>query len=199
LNVSQAGVEVCGTYPVFAVHFSIGFVSKENCPRVISGNLKEWCRQLVEFGLENNLIKKEKPRFNILLKDDKTYPYLKLTNEKFPRLLIVRRVLKDGARYFGPYVSATAIRSVKKAVQRIFPLRQSRDNLDKAPPRRPCLNFQMNICLGPCNGNVSKKEYNNIIEEVILFLKGRTPQLIKKINSDMQKASEQKRQNDSHQ
>ncbi len=140
--------------------------------------------------LENNLIKKEKPRFNIMLKDDKTYPYLKLTNEKFPRLLVVRRLLKDGAQYFGPYVSATAVRLVKKTIHRIFALRQSRDNLDSVLPRRPCLNFQMKRCLGPCSGEISIEEYGEVVKMTVGFLKGKEREITTIIKRDMKAASD---------
>jgi excinuclease ABC subunit C len=140
--------------------------------------------------LENILIKKEKPRFNVMLRDDKTYPYLKITvNEKYPRILIVRRVLKDGAAYFGPYVSAKSIRSVKNLIMKVFPVRQSRDLLDKAPLRRPCLNYQMKRCLAPCAGKVTPEEYRAMVDSIIEFIKGKDKELFSSIKTQMEEAS----------
>ncbi len=144
--------------------------------------------------LEDNLIKKVKPPYNIDLKDGKNYPYLKLTmDETYPRLILVRRVEKDKGLYFGPYVSAKSVRSNMRLIQKIFPLRQSRDNLDNKPPRRPCLNHQMGRCLAPCAGNVSAEEYRTAVDEVILFLKGRNTQLARMLNKRMMAASEKQR------
>ncbi|VAX20672.1 Excinuclease ABC subunit C [hydrothermal vent metagenome] len=141
--------------------------------------------------LEDNLIKKEKPLYNIDLKDGKNYPYLKLTMEEtYPRLILVRRVEKDKGLYFGPYVSGKSVRSNMRLIQKIFPLRQSRDNLDNKPPRRPCLNHQMGRCLAPCAGNVSGQEYRKVVDEVILFLKGRNRELSQTLHKRMIDASE---------
>ncbi len=144
--------------------------------------------------LENILIKKEKPRFNVMLRDDKTYPYLKLTvGEKFPRLAIVRKMLDDGAFYFGPYVSAKSVRSVKRLIHRLFPLRQSSDNLDKAPLRKPCLNYHMKRCLAPCAGKISAEEYGRVVKSVIRFLQGREDEVVAELRKEMElKASMQK-------
>jgi excinuclease ABC subunit C len=143
--------------------------------------------------LENILIKKEKPRFNVMLRDDKTYPYLKLTvGEKFPRLAIVRKMLDDGALYFGPYVSAKSVRAVKRLIHRLFPLRQSSDNLDKAPLRKPCLNYHMKRCLAPCAGKVSPEEYGQVVQSVIRFIQGREDEVVAELRKDMElKASRQ--------
>jgi len=141
--------------------------------------------------LEDNLIKKEKPPYNVLLKDDKNYPYLKLTmSETYPRLVITRRVENDGGLYFGPYVSAKSVRSAMWPIHKIFPLRQSRDNLDNKPPRRPCLNHQMGRCLAPCAGLVKKDEYRDLVDEVVLFLKGKNADLLKTLNEKMREASD---------
>ncbi|VAX15636.1 Excinuclease ABC subunit C [hydrothermal vent metagenome] len=140
--------------------------------------------------LEDNLIKKEKPTFNVLLKDDKNYPYLKLTmKEKFPRLILARKVLKDGGIYFGPYVSAKSVRDTLRLVRKIFPLRQSRDNLEGKPFRRPCLNYQMKRCLAPCAGKVSEEQYRSEVDQVIMFLKGHNEELIKTLHQKMMDAS----------
>lgn len=136
--------------------------------------------------LEDNLIKKLRPRFNVLLKDDKNYPYLKITsNESFPRLILVRRVEDDGCMYFGPYVSGKAVRSTMRLIHKIFPLRQSRDNLDGKPPRRPCLNYQMKRCLAPCAGLIKRDEYLQVVNAVALFLKGRNSELIETLTQRM--------------
>ena len=141
--------------------------------------------------LENILIKKEKPRFNILLRDDKTYPYLKITtNEKYPRIIIVRRVMKDGAEYFGPYISAKSIRSVLRLIHKIFPLRQSRDNLETAQLRRPCLNYQMKRCLAPCAGKVSPEEYKKMITSIAAFIKGKDKEVIEMLKNEMTEMSQ---------
>lgn len=141
--------------------------------------------------LENNLIKKEQPRFNVMLRDDKTYPYLKLTTgEKFPRLLIVRKVLKDGGTYFGPYISGKSVRAVKALIHKIFPLRLSKDELDNAPPRRPCLNHQMKRCLAPCAGKITPEEYAEMVERIAKFLKGRDNEVLAELQGRMKTASE---------
>lgn len=141
--------------------------------------------------LENNLIKKEQPRFNVMLRDDKTFPYLKLTtNEKFPRLLIVRKVHNDGAQYFGPYVSGRAVRSAMDLIHRIFPIRLSNDNLDRAALRRPCLNYQMKRCLAPCAGKVTREEYGRMAQGISRFLKGRDAEVIADLEARMREASE---------
>ncbi len=141
--------------------------------------------------LENNLIKKEKPRFNVMMRDDKTYPYLKITTgEKFPRLQIVRKILKDGALYFGPYVSAKSVRTAKQLIHRIFPIRSSKDKLDNAKPRRPCLNYQMKRCLAPCSGKVSRDEYGKMVERAKRFLNGRDSEVIKELEQCMRQAAD---------
>ena len=122
--------------------------------------------------LESNFIKKHQPRYNVLLKDDKHYPYLRLTTqEKFPRLEVVRRVRKDKATYFGPYTMVKEVRETIRLIYKIFPLRQSKDKLNGLPMRRPCLNHQMGRCLAPCAGKVSPAEYKTVVDDVKLFLK----------------------------
>lgn len=141
--------------------------------------------------LENNLIKGEQPRFNVMLRDDKTYPHLKLTTgEKFPRLMIVRKVLKDGSTYFGPYISAKSVRAAMDVIQRIFPLRLSTDDLESAPLRRPCLNYQMKRCLAPCAGKISQEEYREMVERAVKFLKGKNRELLDELESKMRAFAE---------
>ncbi|MBF1696621.1 MAG: GIY-YIG nuclease family protein, partial [Selenomonas sp.] len=120
--------------------------------------------------LEANLIKKHRPRYNIRLKDDKSYPYVKVTvQEDFPRVFITRRVLRDGARYFGPYTNVTALRDSLKLLRRLFPLRTCR-----TMPERPCLEYHIKRCLAPCVGKVEAEDYHAMIRAVLLFLEGRT-------------------------
>lgn len=135
--------------------------------------------------LECNLIKKHRPRYNISLKDDKTYPYVKVTvQEKFPRVFITRRVLKDGARYFGPYTNATAVHESLKLLRRLFPLRTC-----KHLQERPCLEYHIKRCLAPCAGKVEKAEYDGMIRAVLLFLEGRTEEVEKELQYRMEAAA----------
>jgi len=140
--------------------------------------------------LENTLIKQHRPRYNIRLKDDKTYVSLRLDpSEDFPRLTIVRRFKKDGALYFGPYSSAAAVRDTLRSIQEVFPIRRCSNGMFKKRDR-PCLNYQIGRCTGPCSGLISKEEYHKLIEEVILFLKGRNDDLVRQIKERMREASE---------
>ena len=140
--------------------------------------------------LESNFIKKHQPRYNVLLKDDKHYPYLRLTTQElYPRLEVVRRVKKDGATYFGPYTMVKEVRETIRLIYKIFPLRQSRDRLDGSALRRPCLNFQMGRCYAPCAGAISPEEYSRLVQEVTLFLKGKNTELINRLEEKMRQAS----------
>ena len=142
--------------------------------------------------LESNFIKKHQPRYNVLLKDDKHYPYLRLTTqERFPRLEVVRRIKKDSATYFGPYTMVKEIRETIRLIYKIFPLRQSKDRLDGTAIRRPCLNYQMGRCLAPCAGYPSEMEYNQIVQDVVLFLKGKNNELVKSLEKKMKLAANQ--------
>jgi excinuclease ABC subunit C len=142
------------------------------------------------FILESNLIKKHLPRYNIILRDDKQYPWLRLDpKEPYPRLCIVRKARKDGARYFGPFSSALSVRSTVKLIDRIFHLRKCRDR--SLPKRsRPCLNFQLERCLGPCAMEIPSETYRQIVDQVTLFLEGRSQELIKTLRKSMERASE---------
>ncbi len=140
--------------------------------------------------LEANLIKKHRPRYNIHLKDDKRYPFLRLdVTQPFPNLNIVRKVKDDGARYFGPYASSAAVRQTLKFIHKTFKLRKCR-NKTFASRTRPCLNYQMGLCMGPCCLDVAPETYGAIVDEVTAFLKGRTPDLIRKIKQEMKAAAE---------
>ncbi len=139
--------------------------------------------------LESNLIKKYRPRYNVILKDDKRYPSLRMNiSEPYPYLSIVRKVTNDGNLYFGPYASSTAVAKTLKMINRTFKLRKCRHR-DFRNRTRPCLNHQMNICLAPCCLDVDPSEYQKIVDEVVLFLSGRTPALIKTVKNDMMNAA----------
>lgn len=142
--------------------------------------------------LECNLIKFHRPRYNILLRDDKQYPYIRITtNEPFPRLQVVRRVKKDGARYFGPFANAGAMREAIEVINKLFPLRDCKKDLSNIPLReRPCLNYHIKRCLAPCQGFIGEGEYNEIINNVIMFLEGKQDVLIDQLKVKMQKASD---------
>ena len=141
--------------------------------------------------LESNFIKKHQPRYNVLLKDDKHYPYIRMTTQEiYPRLEVVRRIQKDGAAYFGPYTMVREVRETIRLIYKIFPLRQSNDELDGNPKRRPCLNYQMKRCLAPCAGRVTPEDYAKVVNDVILFLKGQNTQLVKSLKQKMDDASD---------
>lgn len=141
--------------------------------------------------LEANLIKKHKPKYNILLRDDKQYPYIKVTiNEKYPRVLKTRQVKKDGAKYFGPYPSASAVNDAIEIIRNLYPIRTCNRNLEKDIGKsRPCLNYYIGRCLGPCQGNVDEEKYLEMIDEILLFLNGKEDRLIEIIEEKMKEAS----------
>ncbi len=140
--------------------------------------------------LENTLIKKHQPRFNVRLRDDKTYVSLKLNvKHEFPRLEITRRWEKDGSLYFGPYSSARSVRETMRVIARLFPLRTCRDSV-LYNRKRPCLMYQIGQCPAPCVGYCSEEEYRPIVEETILFLKGRNKELLERLNDRMIKEAE---------
>ena len=142
--------------------------------------------------LECNLIKKYKPKYNVLLRDDKTYPYIKVTtNEDFPRVLKVRKVIKDKAKYFGPYTNTTAVNDTLDIIKNIYPIRTCNIDIERAikTNMRPCLHLHIKRCVGPCTGNVTKEEYNKMIEEIILFLSGKEEKLIDILKEKMNKCA----------
>ncbi len=144
--------------------------------------------ELEALVLEANLIKQFKPRFNVILRDDKNYPYLKLTvNEEWPRLEVVRRIKKDGALYFGPYVPAGSMWETLAFIRRNFMIRDCRYSLDK--PMRPCIQHQMGRCLAPCTGLISREEYLKLIEEARLFLSAKKKDLIEGLEKKMLRLS----------
>ena len=137
--------------------------------------------------LECNLIKKYRPRYNIMLKDDKTYPYLKVTlQEDFPRLFVTRRVLKDGAAYYGPYADVGAMHATVKLLRGMFPIRKCRT----MNPDRPCLQYHIKRCLAPCAGYISKEAYRRMVENICLVLDGKTADLKRSLKEQMQQAAE---------
>lgn len=137
--------------------------------------------------LECNLIKKYRPRYNIMLKDDKTYPFLKVTvNEDFPRIYVTRRQQRDGAKYYGPYADVGAMHDTVKLLRSMFPLRTCR----KMNPDRPCLNYHIKRCLAPCAGYVTREEYGNMIKSVCMVLDGRTAELERDLKRRMQEAAD---------
>ena len=141
-------------------------------------------------ALENNLIKQHKPKYNILLRDDKTYPFIKLTaNEPFPRAIITRRVRKDGALYFGPFFPAGLARKTLKLIERYFLIRNCNITIDGKRPR-PCLQYYIHRCLGPCvDGLTSFAQYQEAVKDVKLLLEGRNSDLIKRLEAKMEEAA----------
>ena len=145
--------------------------------------------------LENNLIKQFKPRYNILLKDSKTYPWICVTAEEFPRVFLTRRLVKDGSRYFGPYSSVVHARNLVEFFHNVYPLRTCRHKITSdvilRGKIRPCLNFHIKKCLGCCVGGISQKEYNGNIEEIVSLLKGGGREIIQHYKDLMQEAAAQ--------
>ena len=141
--------------------------------------------------LEDNLIKLNKPRFNVRLKDDKKFPYLKITvQEKFPRIFTTRNLKKDGSVLFGPYTNAKNLRRAVKAVRNIFKIRTCKKDLPLQKLPRPCLNFAMNKCLAPCQNNIAAEDYRERINNVISFLSGKSLNLEQELESRMRAAAE---------
>jgi excinuclease ABC subunit C len=141
--------------------------------------------------LECNMIKKYTPRYNVRLKDNKTFPYLKIDiNEDWPGVYITRRVQKDGARYFGPFASAGSVRKTLKLIKKIFPFRSCSKRIE-GKDKRPCLDYYIHRCLGPCIGAVEKQEYHDVINQVILFLQGKQEIILRELNTKMKAAAQQ--------
>lgn len=143
--------------------------------------------------LESNLIKRYQPRYNILLKDDKHFPYVRVDiKQDYPRFEIVRRVKNDGARYLGPYLSGIALRDALNVVREHFPVRHCKKDISKAIARheRPCLMYHIGKCSAPCTGTVSREEYHALIDKVSAFLDGKTQSVIQELADDMQQASD---------
>lgn len=142
--------------------------------------------------LEANLIKEYRPRFNIALRDDKSYPYIKVTlQEPFPRVYVTRRLEDDGARYFGPYTDVGAMRRALNVVKRIFTVRSCNYDMPAQMPERPCLDYYIKRCKAPCILAQSQHEYRSMIEEVVLFLSGRPDEVVRRVRERMDLAAEQ--------
>jgi excinuclease ABC subunit C len=139
--------------------------------------------------LEANLIKRHQPPFNVRLRDDKRYPYLKVTNEPFPRVVFTRFVRNDGARYFGPYTNAHGLRELIDLVRLVFPLRTCREPID-GRRKRPCLQYHIKRCLAPCVGYQTEEDYDRTIDEVVLFLEGKQDSLLARLQDEMTEAAE---------
>lgn len=142
--------------------------------------------------LENNLIKEHRPKYNTMLKDDKTYPYIKVTvSEEFPRVLFSRQMKKDHSRYFGPYTSAAAVKDTIELMNKLYQLRTCNRNLPKdCGNDRACLNYHIKQCLAPCQGLVSKEEYQQKVKMALDFLNGSYQDTLKELEQKMQQASE---------
>src|SRR6202158_3184828 len=141
--------------------------------------------------LEANLIKEYKPRFNIALRDDKSYPYIKVTvQEPFPRVWVTRRLLNDGARYFGPYTDVGAMRRALDVVKRLFTVRSCNYDMPKQMPERPCLDYHIGRCKAPCILAQTQAEYAVMIDEVLDFLAGKPEEVVRKVRERMALAAE---------
>jgi excinuclease ABC subunit C len=139
--------------------------------------------------LEANLIKKHRPRYNVNLKDDKRYPYVKVTDEPFPRVMVVRRVGKDKARYFGPYTNVKAMRHTLRILRRVFSIRSCNYPLPSRKGIRLCLDYHIKRCPGPCEGKTSAEEYGETVKDILLFLSGKNSLLVKNLKQKMNEYS----------
>lgn len=141
--------------------------------------------------LENNLIKKHKPRYNIALRDDKQYPFIAVTNDVFPRIFVTRQTPRDGTHYFGPYTDVRALRGTLRLLEWIFPHRTCKRVIpqDQIRYKKACINYQMKKCPAPCIGKISKVEYNEIIRNIIKFLNGRNEEVVAQLKDEMQAAA----------
>ncbi len=142
--------------------------------------------------LENNLIKQFKPRYNVNLKDDKSFPFIKVTNELFPRIYPTRRVVNDGGKYFGPYTDVRSMRASLRTINQIFKIRSCKLDLTEknieAKKFKVCLDYHIKKCDGPCEGLISSSEYHEMVDEVVKLLKGKTDDLIKDLKNKMNEA-----------
>ena len=157
--------------------------------------------ELEALVLECNLIKEHRPKYNTMLKDDKTYPFIKITlQEEYPRIQIVRQMKKDKAKYYGPYTSGLAVKDVVELVTKLYHLRTCNRNLPKdIKKERPCLYYQIHQCEAPCQGYISKEEYHKKVEQLISFLNGSHKEILKELEQKMLSASEELRFEDAAQ
>ncbi len=147
--------------------------------------------------LEMNLVKEYRPRYNVNLKDDKTFPYIRVTHERFPRIFPTRRIVKDGSRYFGPYTDVSSMRTLLKSVKRIFPVRSCNYDLTAEVVEKKkvklCLDYHIKKCDGPCEGLVEKEEYGEMVEQVVNFINGKNKAVVQELITRMQKLSSERR------
>lgn len=140
--------------------------------------------------LEWNLIKEHEPRFNVQLRDDKSYPYVKVTlQEPFPRVLVTRRIQQDGARYFGPYTDVGRMRSALRMIKKIYPVRSCHYDMPEETPERPCLDYHIGRCEAPCAGHQSREEYREMIDQIVRVLSGHTEEVRARVRERMEAAS----------
>ena len=145
--------------------------------------------------LESNLVKRHRPRFNVVLRDDKQYPYLRLpVKDRFPRLSIVRRVQKDGALYYGPYTPAGALRETLKVIKKVFPLATCTIDID-GTAERACIEFEIKRCMAPCTGQQTQEEYHRIVRQVRQFLEGHDRELVDDLRAQMDAAATREARN----
>ena len=177
------------------------FQNQENKSSKINSMMKnafdlEWIvveNEVEALLTEANLIKKHRPKYNVLMKDDKSYPYIQITNEPFPQVLLTRKIKKDGSKYYGPYTDSRRLRTILQVMHKVFPIRSCSFYLDDTIIRKKkislCLDYHIKRCEGPCEGLVSEKIYNGMINHVISFMKGNTDKIEKYIESKMLIAS----------
>lgn len=170
-------------------------------PRGMDGKTRDLVQHIDDFDiirtdtasealiLENELIKRYQPKYNILLRDDKSYPFIRITNEPFPRVISTRRPIRDGSRYFGPFTNASSVYRTLDLLKRLFPYRPCDIEITGNAPR-PCLYFHMGRCVGPCIGAASQEQYREVIKSVELFLDGRGEELIPELQSKMEAAAD---------
>ncbi|MFN3267300.1 MAG: excinuclease ABC subunit UvrC, partial [Deinococcales bacterium] len=139
--------------------------------------------------LEANLIKQHRPRYNVLLKDDKHYPFLKLTKETYPMLVVTRKVVKDGGKYYGPYPDSSAVWRAKNLIDNTFSLRKN-SGIPFTPKKRPCLNFHMKRCLAPCVGYATPEQYAEAVSDVVAVLEGKADDVLQKLRDAMREAAQ---------
>jgi excinuclease ABC subunit C len=140
--------------------------------------------------LENNLIKRYKPKYNIELKENNQYPYLKITKETYPRIVKTRIRSDDGGRYFGPYTNVKNLNRTIRSITDIFPIRRCSVNLDKKPRSTPCINYHLKKCACPCCGYINREQYNSMVHQVIMFLRGHNRSLLRRIGDEMEREAE---------
>lgn len=143
--------------------------------------------------LENNLIKQHKPRYNVNLKDDKSFPYIRITNEPYPQIFSTRTVVKDGSRYFGPYTDVKSMKNSLRMINKLFKIRSCKywidDEVIKQKKIKVCLDYHIKKCDGPCEGLISEKDYNAMVNQVVKLLRGKTDELMNELKSEMDEAS----------